>query len=154
MIQEAYVFLSAMGTGLITGFLYDLFRLKRKALKTRGLMVTLEDVFFWIITAVLVFITAYISNQGEIRLYFFLAMLSGVVIYYSFLSFWVTQILTFIVKIIIWPFAFLIQLFKPPVMRILRFIGGKAQKTKNGLHQVRTKANLRFKSVGKIMRKV
>jgi len=77
MLREINVFLSALITGITTGFIYDLLRMKRKALKTRAFIVGVEDVLFWIFTAILVFITAYISNQGEIRLYFLWQWLSA-----------------------------------------------------------------------------
>jgi spore cortex biosynthesis protein YabQ len=96
MIHEVYVFLSAMASGLTAGFLYDIIRMKRKALKTKMAMAAFEDIAFWIITSILIFVTAYVSNQGEIRMYFFLAVLIGVVFYYAFMSRWVILILTFI----------------------------------------------------------
>lgn len=70
MIHEVYVFLSAMASGLTAGFLYDIIRMKRKALKTKMAMAAFEDIAFWIITSILIFVTAYVSNQGEIRMYF------------------------------------------------------------------------------------
>ena len=67
MLNEVKVFLSAMVTGFITGFAYDLLRLKRRAIRTRKFIVSVEDILFWIFAAVLAFTAAYISNQGEIR---------------------------------------------------------------------------------------
>ena len=114
MRNEMNVFLSALITGITTGFIYDLLRMKRRVLKTRTFFVSVEDVLFWIVSAILVFITAYISNQGEIRLYFFMAMAIGISIYFGLLSRWITQIITLTVKIVVWPFAKLICILRPP----------------------------------------
>jgi spore cortex biosynthesis protein YabQ len=154
MLHEVYVFLSAIGAGIITGFIYDLFRMKRKALKTRPFLVCIEDIVFWVFTAMLVFIAAYLSNQGEIRLYFFISMLLGIIVYNCLFSRWVTQILTFIVKLIIWPFAKLIKLLKPPIRWLMKLIGMGKEKTSKRLKNYSVKAGRRLKSLKNIMRKV
>jgi spore cortex biosynthesis protein YabQ len=154
MIHEVYVFLSAMASGLTAGFLYDIIRMKRKALKTKMAMVAFEDIAFWIITSILIFVTAYVSNQGEIRMYFFLAVLIGVVFYYAFMSRWVILILTFILKITLKPFILLFRLLKPLYNLIFKFIADKAEKTGNKLHIAKIKANRRLKSLRHIFKKV
>jgi spore cortex biosynthesis protein YabQ len=154
MIHEVYVFLSAMASGLTAGFLYDIIRMKRKALKTKMAMAAFEDIAFWIITSILIFVTAYVSNQGEIRMYFFLAVLIGVVFYYAFMSRWVILILTFILKITLKPFILLFRLLKPLYNLIFKFIADKAEKTGNKLHISKIKANRRLKSLRHIFKKV
>ncbi|MDI9482461.1 MAG: spore cortex biosynthesis protein YabQ [Bacillota bacterium] len=154
MIHEVYVFLSAMASGLTAGFLYDIIRMKRKALKTKMAMAAFEDIAFWIITSILIFVTAYVSNQGEIRMYFFLAVLIGVVFYYAFMSRWVILILTFILKITLKPFILLFRLLKPLYNLIFKFIADKAEKTGNKLHIAKIKANRRLKSLRHIFKKV
>jgi spore cortex biosynthesis protein YabQ len=154
MIHEVYVFLSAMASGLTAGFLYDIIRMKRKALKTKMAMAAFEDIAFWIITSILIFVTAYVSNQGEIRMYFFLAVLIGVVFYYAFMSRWVILILTFILKITLKPFILLFRLLKPLYNLIFKFLVDKAEKTGNKLHIAKIKANRRLKSLRHIFKKV
>ena len=154
MIHEVYVFLSAMASGLTAGFLYDIIRMKRKALKTKMAMAAFEDIAFWIITSILIFVTAYVSNQGEIRMYFFLAVLIGVVFYYAFMSRWVILIFTFILKISLKPFILLFRLLKPLYNLIFKFIADKAEKTGNKLHIAKIKANRRLKSLRHIFKKV
>lgn len=154
MMHEVTVFLSAMGSGAIAGFIYDLFRLKRKALKTKAFIVGLEDVIFWVFTALLVFTTATISNQGEVRLYFIFAAFIGVVLYYWLLSLWVIQILTFFVKVMVWPFAFLVRVLKPVARWIAGIIGKSTVHTRKRLKTTRVRIHRRLKSIHHIMRKV
>jgi spore cortex biosynthesis protein YabQ len=154
MIREVTVFLSAMGSGAAAGFIYDLFRLKRRALKTKAFLIGLEDIVFWVITAVLMFITAYLSSEGEVRLYFLFAAFIGVLIYYWVFSKWVIQILTFLVKVILWPFAFLIRVLKPPAKWFCAVAGRGAEKTRKHLQLTQTRLNRRLKSIHHIMRKI
>jgi len=154
MQNELNVFLSALITGITTGFIYDLLRMKRRALKTRRFLISVEDVLFWIVTAILVFITAYISNQGEIRPYFFMALALGISIYFWLFSRWITEVITFLVKVIIWPFDKLISLLRPPVKWLFALIGKAAQKTGKRLHNYRLVTGRRFRSIRNIMRKI
>ncbi len=154
MIHEVYVFLSALGSGLAAGFIYDLFRLKRKVLKTKVFMLTLEDIAFWLITAVIIFLTAFISNEGEVRLFFLMAAAFGVTLYFLLLSRWVILIITFLVKIIIWPFVLLVKLFKPQFIRLYELIRKGAVKSKEKLHREKIRIDRRLRSVRHIMRKV
>jgi len=154
MIHELYVFLSAIGCGCTAGFIYDLIRLKRRALRTQSLMIGLEDIVFWIFSALLVFTTAYLSNNGELRLYFFIGAVVGVALYYWLLSRWVIQILTFLVKVLVWPFAALFHVLKPPALWVIGIIGEKTVKAQKRLNLTRIKINRRFKSIGHIIRKI
>lgn len=154
MLHEVYVFLSAMGSGLTAGFLYDLFRLKRKALKTRAFALSIEDIAFWVLTAVIVFITAFFSNRGEIRLFFFLAVILGVGIYYWLFSRWVIQILTFLVKVLIWPVAFLIKLLKPPARWLGKQLSKGTAKAGNQLRLTGIRMNSRLKLMRHIIKKL
>lgn len=154
MIREVYVFLCAMGSGAVAGFIYDLFRLKRKALKTKAFLLGLEDVVFWVFAALLVFITAYFSSDGEVRLYFLFGAFLGVLIYHWLFSRWVIQILTLLVKAVIWPFAFLIRTLRPPAKWALGWIGKGTEKTGRQLQRIGIRMNRRLRSIRHIIRKV
>ncbi|NLX76162.1 MAG: spore cortex biosynthesis protein YabQ [Clostridiaceae bacterium] len=154
MREEINVFLSALCVGVTTGFIYDLLRMKRRAIKTRRIFIGVEDVLFWVIAALLTFAAAYISNQGEIRFYFFMAMVLGISIYFWLFSRWITQIITFTVNTVVWPFAKLYCLLKPPAKRFAALVGKGTQKTVKKLHVYRLKTGLRFRSFRNIMRKI
>lgn len=143
-----------MGSGAAAGFIYDLFRLKRRAMKTKAFLIGLEDIVFWVMTSILMFITAYFSSEGEVRLYFLFAAFIGVLIYYWLFSNWVIQILTFLVKVILWPFAFLIRVLKPPAKWVCAAASRGAEKTRKRLQLTRTRLNRRLKSIRHIIRKV
>ncbi|MBP7175246.1 MAG: spore cortex biosynthesis protein YabQ [Thermoclostridium sp.] len=154
MIREVTVFISALCGGAVAGFIYDLIRLKRKAIRTKALLIGLEDVAFWILAAILMFVTAYFSSEGEVRIYFLSAALIGVFIYYWLFSRLVIQILTFLVKAVLWPFLFLLRLMKPPAKKFCALVGKGAEKTHQKLQLAGVRMNRRMKSIHHIMRKL
>lgn len=83
--QVTTFFYSILG-GLLIAFVYDLFRIKRKVVRTREFVVFAEDILFWILGAVIMFIAVYIGNDGEVRGFVFLGAMLGAVLYFLTLS--------------------------------------------------------------------
>ena len=71
---------------MLLTFIYDIFRIKRKAFKTNNLVTYLEDILYWIIAAGVMFGIVYFSNDGEIRGFLFLGIFLGAIIYILLLS--------------------------------------------------------------------
>jgi len=57
---------------MIVAFVYDIFRVRRKAIKSSNLIVYFEDFIYWIIVALILFAIIYRSNEGELRGYLML----------------------------------------------------------------------------------
>jgi len=66
---------------MIIAFIYDAFRIKRRAVKTSALVTYIEDIIYWIIVSIIMFAVVYYSNEGEIRGYLFLGTILGAVLY-------------------------------------------------------------------------
>jgi len=154
MLNEVRVFLSALLTGFILGFAYDLLRMKRRAIRTRRFFVGVEDVLFWIFAAITAFAAAYISNQGEIRPYFFMAMVMGIGIYFWLFSRLITRIIVFIVKIVIWPFAKLFILLRPLIRWLSDRMGKLSREVNKKIADRRFVARRRLRSLRNIMKKI
>ncbi|MBR0277761.1 MAG: spore cortex biosynthesis protein YabQ, partial [Clostridia bacterium] len=118
--------------GVLTGFLFDTFRISRKLIKTNVLTTSLEDIFFWIITSLVVFIISLKFNDGEIRWYMFAGMLIGAGLYlktiskfiislFVFLIIMIKNIIVRILKIIFFPVKLIINLLNKPVFFVLSF---------------------------------
>jgi spore cortex biosynthesis protein YabQ len=116
---------------MVIAFVYDVFRIRRKAVKTIGLLVYIEDLIFWIIAALVMFAVVYFSNEGEVRGYIFLGTLLGVVLYALLLSKIVINSSIFVLKVIyrvlrvIWlvlsrPFIILFRIFRVPARLVYR----------------------------------
>jgi len=83
---QAYIFLYSIAGGMIIALIYDIFRIKRKAIKTNAIITYIEDLIYWIIVALVMLAVVYYSNEGEIRGYIFIGTGLGVILYVSLLS--------------------------------------------------------------------
>lgn len=84
--KEVYIFLWFALSGGICGMIFDLFRAIRRTTNPPDWMVYIEDVLYWLIVAVIMMLTAYFRDSGVIRVYMFLGMLLGSVIYFFIFS--------------------------------------------------------------------
>lgn len=84
--NQAYLFLIFCVNGIIIGLLFDFFRILRKTFKTKDFVTYIEDIIFWILTGIIILYSIFTFNNGEIRLFMFLGILLGVIIYMLFIS--------------------------------------------------------------------
>lgn len=99
--NQAYLFLVFSMTGIAIGILFDFFRILRRTIKTSNIITYIEDVLFWILTGLLILYNIWYFNNGEIRIYMFLGIILGVLIYMSTLSNILIKIFSKILQIII-----------------------------------------------------
>lgn len=135
MVQnQAYLFLVFSLTGIAIGVLFDFFRILRRAIKTANIITCIEDVLFWILTGILILYNIWYFNNGEIRVYMFLGIILGVLIYVSTLSDIVvklfTRILGIIIKVLELPFKTIIGIFRKIITAILSFFTKYVKKSK------------------------
>ncbi|NLW03411.1 MAG: hypothetical protein GX027_09155 [Clostridiaceae bacterium] len=121
----------AMACGVSLAFLYDLFRIKRKFVRTSTVFIHIEDILFWLIAAIIVFLASYIISGGETRLYFFLGILSGGLLYFILLSRIVTWALTGLVRAVLWPIGKILGLLAPVVRALLVKAGKLLEKIRD-----------------------
>jgi len=133
VVYELTVFGGAGAAGAIIAFLYDMFRLKRRIVRTRTVVVHIEDIFFWFIAAIILFFASYAISSGETRGYFYAGAFLGALLYMVLLSRPVLWLLTRVIRIIAWPICRLIQLLKPVFSRISRRAGKLAGKVRSRL---------------------
>ena len=84
--DQAYLFIVFSLTGVVIGILFDFFRILRRSFKTSNIITYVEDVLFWILTGVLILYNIWYFNNGEIRIYMFLGIIMGLLIYMLTLS--------------------------------------------------------------------
>ncbi len=139
--EQVYIFLYAILAGAIAAFLYDLLRIKRRAIKTGVIFVGLEDILYWLTVAVFLFVTVYNSNSGQMRGFIFIGNVIGVMLYEALLSNLIIKssmmvirliikILKFIWMAISYPFKLLYKIISIPVAfmfsliaKVFRFLG-------------------------------
>lgn len=114
--NQAYLFLVFSLTGIAIGLLFDFFRILRRSFKTPNALIYIEDILFWILAGVLILYNIWYFNDGEIRVYMFLGIIIGVLIYMSTLSNILvkifSKILQTIIKVLELPFKTIIAIFR------------------------------------------
>ena len=99
--NQAYLFLVFSLTGVAIGILFDFFRILRRTIKTSNIITYIEDILFWILTGLLILYNIWYFNNGEIRIYMFLGIIMGVLIYMSTLSNILIKIFSKVLQVII-----------------------------------------------------
>lgn len=103
--NQAHLFLIFCINGIIIGLLFDFFRILRRSFKTHDIVTCLQDVLFWILTGFILLYSIFTFNNGEIRLFMFLGVILGCILYILCLSSYIIKInvtiITFFKKIII-----------------------------------------------------
>ena len=135
MVQnQAYLFLVFSLTGVEIGILFDFFRILRRTIKTGNIVTYIQDILFWILTGILVLYNIWYFNNGKIRVYMFLGIIIGTLIYVSTLSnIFVklfTRILNTIIKVLEIPFKTIVAIFRKIITVILSFFTKNVKKFK------------------------
>ena len=135
MVQnQAYLFLVFSLTGVEIGILFDFFRILRRTIKTGNIVTYIQDILFWILTGILVLYNIWYFNNGEIRVYMFLGIIIGTLIYMLTLSnIFVklfTKILSIIIKVLEIHFKTIITVFRKIITVILSFFTKNVKKLK------------------------
>lgn len=86
--------------GIIISVLFDIFRVLRKTFKTPDTITYIEDILFWIMTGTIILSSIFLFNNGELRLYLFIGMSIGVLLYMLFISKYFIKICVFIISTI------------------------------------------------------
>lgn len=110
--SQAINFLYTVIGGVAIAFVYDIFRILRKAVRTGSLVTYVQDLLFWLIVSVIMFLTIFYSNDGELRAYLFIGACIGVILYALLLSRIVMASSLFIIRIVSWPFRCIIRKLK------------------------------------------
>ncbi|MGL5674878.1 MAG: spore cortex biosynthesis protein YabQ [Cellulosilyticaceae bacterium] len=126
---QTLLFIRAIEIGILFGMVYDLVRIFRKIIPHPNWLVQLEDSLYWLACMFIGFSILYIHNFAEIRLFVFLGMILGGILYLATFSIvfmkiatwiieWMRRIIKAIIEAVLVPIRWLIGLIKIP----LRFI--------------------------------
>ncbi len=146
--NQAYVFLCSVAGGMLMAFVYDLFRIKRRAFRAGRIVTFIDDILYWIIVAILIFAVIYISNEGEIRGYIVLGILIGAILYILLLSRIVVGSALFVLRVlravliriwmvVTWPIRLLFRILAKPAAFLARLVRKALRKAgKAGKHRI------------------
>lgn len=83
---QTYAFLMTILAGGIVGFLFDLYRVTRSAMRPRQLATAMTDLLYWIVVTPTVFAMLLAGNWGELRFYVLIGLGVGLLLYFQALS--------------------------------------------------------------------
>ena len=84
--EEMIVFLVAAASGAIVRLAYQCIRCFRRIIEHKLLAVSVEDMIFWVCSAIYMFVQIYHTSDGSIRWYFVLGVVLGVILMSVFLN--------------------------------------------------------------------
>lgn len=77
ILSQSYSFLAFFCCGIGAAAFYDLFRIFRKLLPHSRLAVALEDILFWLVTGIAMFVLLFLFQSGRLRIFLPIAFLLG-----------------------------------------------------------------------------
>lgn len=155
--NQAKLFLIFITNGILIGILFDFFRILRKSFKTKDIITYIEDFLFWIFTGIIILYTIFIFNNGEIRLYMFLAISVGIIFYIIMLSSYFIKINLFFIailkkyiiklfKILVIPFRYTYIIIKKVFFKPINFIFINIGKFSTNINKISIKIPNKFKN--------
>lgn len=161
--NQAYLFLIFTLNGIIIGILFDAFRILRRTFKTNDVITYLQDLIFWILAGISVLYFIFEFNNGELRMYIFIAIILGLILYMLTLSAYIIKINVAILKfvktiiirvfsIILLPFKYLCKLIKKVFLKPISFIFINFRKNTTNFYsklKLMIKSNKKFKNNSK-----
>lgn len=123
--EQAFLFLTCVQTGIIMGMLYDVIRILRKIIHHPNWIVQIEDLLYWITCGCFAFIMIYWENYGQIRVFVFIGILIGAILYFTTASIlfmkaatwtidWVKKIIKAVISFVLIPIRCIIGVIKIP----------------------------------------
>lgn len=117
IVREVTFLWHSLLLGTVITFVYDWFLILRRLIKHTVLLVSLEDMIFWIACAISIFYMLYEENNGALRWFAVAGTALGMLIYKKTISglwiqtavrilSWISGLLTKIFKFIFRPFGF------------------------------------------------
>ena len=122
IVNQAFIFIIFIVIGVVIGILFDIFRVLRKIFKTVDFITYIEDALFWILTGLIILYSIFVYNNGEIRLFMFVAILIGLLLYILFVSKFILKISLSIINIIKKIFITIFHIVEIPFKALGKFI--------------------------------
>ena len=151
--NQCYLFLVYTINGILIGILFDIFRVLRKSFKTNDITTYIEDILFWILTGILLLYSIFTFSNGEIRLYMFLGVFFGCLIYMLVISkyfikinlkivLFLKRIIETILKTIVIPLKFIFKPILFMTINIKKFSIKQLKNTKKLFKNSKNKVNV------------
>ncbi|MBQ2802355.1 MAG: spore cortex biosynthesis protein YabQ [Lachnospiraceae bacterium] len=146
MANENIFLLHALNMGIFITFVYDLLRILRRVIPHGVLLISIEDILFWIYCAAKVFLLMHHESNGTLRWFAVLGACIGMLVYKKLVSAYFVKYVSMVLQKIV---DFLIKIGKV-IIKPLAFAGGKTAKATTGL---RTKLSRKKRQIKQYLKK-
>ena len=120
--SELVVCLLCLMSGMLSGVIYDVFRVSRKVKKSKVYVIFIQDIVFWILTSFLTFYVIFYSNDGILRWYEMFLIAIGFLLYELSLSHLVSYIIEKLAETILRMLRIILKLLLAPIYVMKRKI--------------------------------
>ena len=86
LIGQVELITFSLLSGIITGVFFDIYRLIRGFGNPNKFLTIIQDLLFWTLTSIVVFIFLMYTNEGYINFYVYVCLIIGVYLYLKLLS--------------------------------------------------------------------
>ncbi|MGD7062979.1 spore cortex biosynthesis protein YabQ [Bacillus altitudinis] len=121
---QFYTMLSMAAMGIWLGASLDTYKLFVNREKTAKWLLVIHDLLFWVVQGLLFFYVLLLTNEGEFRLYIFLAVALGFSMYQALMKQLYMNILKFVMRCIYQTVLVLKRLIMSMVFQPIRWIVG------------------------------
>lgn len=104
---QALTMLHMLGAGVFLGISYETY--SRLRMKQKQWLTLIQDLVFWIINGMIVFLWLQNVNTGEMRLYIFLSLICGYAMYKALLQRIYKTLLEWVIRSVIWSYRTLVK---------------------------------------------
>lgn len=112
LTTQFYTILSMIAMGSYLGAALDTYQFFLNRSKRAGWIVFMNDLLFWVVQALLFFYVLFYVNEGELRLYAFLAILCGFAAYQSLFQRLYMRLLKMIVHMVVQTYRLVVRLIQ------------------------------------------
>lgn len=126
--DQLEIFISVFAAGVVAGIFYDLIRILRLNIKHSHMAVCVEDIIYWIVVIIVMFLFMLDKNNADLRFFSIMGFYLGLVIYNILMSNILMEVLEFCVNIIKNIIKIIIEMILTPFKLIWMIIGKPVKK--------------------------
>lgn len=162
--MEAQFFLLCVLAGAVTAFIYDLLRISRRMVKVSDFAVNVQDLLFFAVAAVILFIAAYLKNSGEIRWQAFLGGAAGIALYIVAVRNRLLNLSTAIMRVtvkavnvvmrvLLFPVRMIFKMLRKPFSIVIWYTGNGVRRMRGAVRRGKLHLRLNLRTVFEMLRK-
>lgn len=143
IVTELYFLLHSFLMGIVITVLYDLLRILRRVIPHNILAISIEDLFYWITCALLIFAMLIRENNGVLRWFAVAGAMVGMVLYKITLGFLFVKYVSFVLQRLLHLVCKIFKIVMKPLNVVKSRVGWTRKKSpkwlKMGIRRVKKK---------------